>query len=838
MPTPTTYSFGALVVLACLPPAVAQLQPPTAPPPAQPPITRAAGPAIAALSAAAAGTEYSIAGTTGGPTDQEVLVLEYINRARRAPAAEGLILRNTTDPDVLFSYQYYKVDLAMVVSEFQALSPAQPVAFNGQLINAARAHAQDMFDHAFQAHVGSNGSTTGQRLTTAGYPYSVAGENIYAFCKSGFYGHAGFEVDWGPGSGGMQDGRGHRVNIHNPAFKEVGVGVIEGTNTVGSTTVGPQVLTHEFGARSGTGPFLTGVAYYDFSGDSFYTPGEGLGGITVTVSGATNYAVTTSSGAFTVPLPGAGTYNVAFSGLGANWSASVTSTGDNVKVDYIPTYVAPTISGPATATVGVVSTYSFGSVAGANGYSLRSLRLGTGPVSDNAENASGVTATVSSYNPVQTAVKAQGAAAYNLYHPDGSDQVLVLNRVLFPRAGASLSFASRLGAATTEETAQVQVSVDGTTWTSVYEQKGTDGAGETAFATRTVDLSAYTGKPLSVRFRYSVGARYVSGGSAVGWFIDSIQANNADEVLESTVTDLGAATTFTFSPASAGGYGLAITPRNSAHPMPAGAVFEVKAGAGSATGASAYLSNLSIRAAMSAGQTLIVGFVVDQGSKPILLRAAGPALTKYGLSGLGDPHLALYSGSTVVTENEDWSANLASVFPSVGAFPFESGSKDAALLQTLAGAYTAWATGPGSGTVLVEAYDAGTNSGPHFSNLSARFQVGTGDNILIAGFAVSGTGTKQLLVRAVGPTLAKFGVSGALADPQLTVLQGTTIVASNNDWPASLAPTFASVGAFPLQDPKDAATLVSVEAGKSYTVQVSGVGNTTGEALIEVYELK
>ena len=95
----------------------------------------------------------------------------------------------------------------------------------------------------------------------------------------------------------------------------------------------------------------------------------------------------------------------------------------------------------------------------------------------------------------------------------------------------------------------------------------------------------------------------------------------------------------------------------------------------------------------------------------------------------------------------------------------------------------------------------------------------------------------RVLVRAVGPTLGAFGVTGALNDPRLEILRGTTSVATNDNWLAADAPTFSSVGAFGLTaGSRDAALVVSLAPG-SYTAQVSGVGGTTGVALVEVYEV-
>jgi hypothetical protein len=200
----------------------------------------------------------------------------------------------------------------------------------------------------------------------------------------------------------------------------------------------------------------------------------------------------------------------------------------------------------------------------------------------------------------------------------------------------------------------------------------------------------------------------------------------------------------------------------------------------------------------------------------------------------------LYTGgSQPAASNDDWNATLAPLFQTAGAFGFVVGSRDSALNPTIGGAFTVQVKGAGAGSVLVEAYDLGAETSPRLVNLSARHWVGTGADVLIAGFVVGGTGTKQVLIRAVGPTLASFGVAGALADPQLEVLDGGgRSLGSNDNWSTVLSSTFGRVGAFPLSSgSRDAAALVTLTAGASYTVKVSGVNNTTGEALIEVYEV-
>lgn len=260
---------------------------------------------------------------------------------------------------------------------------------------------------------------------------------------------------------------------------------------------------------------------------------------------------------------------------------------------------------------------------------------------------------------------------------------------------------------------------------------------------------------------------------------------------------------------------------------------------GGGVGPAAWLTNLSLRTSLEAGRSVIVGFVVRGGGKDMLVRAAGPALAAFGLTtAMADPRIELFSGGARVAQNNDWPAGLAPAFSSLGAFAFPAASRDAAVLQSIGGAGTAVVTGTAGGVVLVEGYDAGAGSAVRLVNLSARNRVGTGADALIAGFVIAGTGTQRVLVRAVGPGLAAFGVADVLADPRLEVREGANRIAENDNWDAGLAPVVAQVGAFALAPgSRDAAVLLTLAAGRSYTVQVSGAGAATGEALVEVYEV-
>jgi hypothetical protein len=122
--------------------------------------------------------------------------------------------------------------------------------------------------------------------------------------------------------------------------------------------------------------------------------------------------------------------------------------------------------------------------------------------------------------------------------------------------------------------------------------------------------------------------------------------------------------------------------------------------------------------------------------------------------------------------------------------------------------------------------------------------VGTGGNILIAGFVIAGPAARMVLIRGIGPGLTAFGVTNTLADPQLALFRDGVPVASNDNWhdaanAVAVATAATQVGAFALPTTsRDAALLLSLPPG-SYTAQVSGnaATNAVGNALVEVYEV-
>lgn len=128
---------------------------------------------------------------------------------------------------------------------------------------------------------------------------------------------------------------------------------------------------------------------------------------------------------------------------------------------------------------------------------------------------------------------------------------------------------------------------------------------------------------------------------------------------------------------------------------------------------------------------------------------------------------------------------------------------------------------------------------PRFANFSVRAAPGIDPRGLIVGFNVGAGGAKSVLVRGVGPTLASFGLTTALADPSLELTLGATVLLTNNDWAgdAAVLANSARVGAFALPTAsRDAAAVRTLNPG-AYSLRVLGVGGATGIALAEVYDL-
>lgn len=236
------------------------------------------------------------------------------------------------------------------------------------------------------------------------------------------------------------------------------------------------------------------------------------------------------------------------------------------------------------------------------------------------------------------------------------------------------------------------------------------------------------------------------------------------------------------------------------------------------------------------GDVLIGGFIITgTEAKKVIVRATGPSMPVTGK--LLDPVLALHAADgTLVAENDNWNAHRNDVLSSNLAPVDEHESAIVATLQP--GAYTAIVRGVSgsTGVALVELYDLNPASDSHIANISTRGKVETGDNVMIGGFIIGGDQPTTVIVRALGPSLGNQGVSGTLADTTLALHDGNGAkFAENDDWQSNQAQEISSSNLAP-KDPREAAIVRTLQPG-NYTAIVRGKNETSGVALVEVYNL-
>ena len=241
----------------------------------------------------------------------------------------------------------------------------------------------------------------------------------------------------------------------------------------------------------------------------------------------------------------------------------------------------------------------------------------------------------------------------------------------------------------------------------------------------------------------------------------------------------------------------------------------------------------------------IGGFIITGAApKHVLLRAIGPSLTQSGVpNALADPVLELHgSGGFATITNDNWRDDPVQQAAIVATGIPPTNNLEAAIDTTLnPGAYTAVVKGKNntSGVALVEIYDLSPAVAAKLANISTRALVGTGDNIVIAGFTLGGhDGEDRVVVRGLGPSLAAGGMSNVLADPTLELRDGNgALLASNNNWQdnASQIPVLTGAGLAP-GNPLESAIAATLPPGP-YTALLAGVNNGAGIGLVEVYDL-
>jgi hypothetical protein len=253
---------------------------------------------------------------------------------------------------------------------------------------------------------------------------------------------------------------------------------------------------------------------------------------------------------------------------------------------------------------------------------------------------------------------------------------------------------------------------------------------------------------------------------------------------------------------------------------------------------------LSTRMPVGVGDQVAIGGFIVTGTVPkqVIVRGIGPTLAQSGIGdALADPMLELHgpAGFATVT-NDNWRDTQQTQIQAAGLPP--TSNLEPAIWATLPpGAYTAILRGKNNatGTALVEVYDLTPTATSKLGNLSTRTFIGVDQNIAIAGLIVSsGPASDRIVVRGIGPSLTALGVSNALANPTLELRNNNgSLLVSNNDWQdnAIQAQQITAAGLAPTNS-LESAVLAILPPGR-YTALLFGANNSTGNGLIEVYDL-
>jgi uncharacterized protein YggT (Ycf19 family) len=277
--------------------------------------------------------------------------------------------------------------------------------------------------------------------------------------------------------------------------------------------------------------------------------------------------------------------------------------------------------------------------------------------------------------------------------------------------------------------------------------------------------------------------------------------------------------------------------------------------------APAILGNISTRAFVQTGDNVMIGGFIVQGTEPkrVIIRAIGPELTQYGVpNALANPTLELHDGTgALIASNDNWrttiiggiiTSNQVRDITNSGYAPGDG--RESAIIADLApGNYTAIVRGVSNmiGVALAEVYDLNADANSILGNISTRAFVQTGDNVMIGGFIVQGTQPKRVIIRAIGPELSAppFNIPNALANPTLELHDGTgALIASNDNWQHTIIGGIITGdqrhdiqnSGYAPTDGRESAIIADLPPG-NYTAIVRGVNDTTGVALVEVYDL-
>jgi hypothetical protein len=277
--------------------------------------------------------EWTYHRTTDGrhPNGDEQQIMWLMNRARQNPTAEGVWL--ATAGEFARARDFFQVDTQRLRDEFASYAPKPPAAFDARLYEAAKVHSEDLIVRDAQDH-----NQQIQRIRDAGFRYWTVRVSVFAYATDALNAHGAWNIDWGHGSGGMQDGRGHRLAIMavDGDYTNVGIAAVPEFNP--NTQVGPLVVTGNYGEAQENGVdhfnrFIVGTVWRDQNGNGHYDPGEGLPNVLVTPDRGIYFALTAAGGGYAIPVTAPGAYQITFSGDGLQATRSIQVATDSVLLD-------------------------------------------------------------------------------------------------------------------------------------------------------------------------------------------------------------------------------------------------------------------------------------------------------------------------------------------------------------------------------------------------------------------------------------------------------------------------------------------------------------------------
>jgi DNA-binding beta-propeller fold protein YncE len=257
------------------------------------------------------------------------------------------------------------------------------------------------------------------------------------------------------------------------------------------------------------------------------------------------------------------------------------------------------------------------------------------------------------------------------------------------------------------------------------------------------------------------------------------------------------------------------------------------------------LGNISTRMQVLTGNDVMIGgFVIGgSGNKTVAIVATGPSLVPFGITNaLANPTLRLVRSSDQATlaTNDDWASAANAAQLTAAGFAPANTLESAILINLPPGAYTAIVEGVGGGTgvAVIGVYEVDGLAIP-LTNISTRGRVLTGNDVMIGGFVIQGSGAQTVAIVATGPSLIPFGIAHALANPTIRLVRSSdqVVIDGNDDWASHANAAQLTAAGFAPSNALESGIHTTLPPG-AYTVIVEGVGGGTGVAVVGVYKVQ